>query len=117
MKGGDRMEENQFFTEPEEITVPEETHEEKPKKDSIIKKRNLFRVLSILVFLVSVVCGVFFGFDSYEKFTLLDHGVKTVKTFEIWRFALFGIVGISNGLCLWAVSEVFGILAKKKKKQ
>ena len=110
------MEENQFFTETESEAEPEVSVQEKPKKDANIIRRNVFRILSILVFVVSIVCGIFFGFDSFEKFTLFDHGIKTVRTFEVWRFVLFAIVGVSNGLCLWAVSEVFGILAKKKKK-
>ncbi|MBQ0083245.1 MAG: hypothetical protein KBS52_00555 [Clostridiales bacterium] len=120
---------NDFFindeTEPvleqeENQNAEEMTEDEpkKPKKNKYEKASIAFKILAVLILLISVACGVAFSFT--EATTLVPYGmpdmpsIKTETIFEVWRTALFAIVGVSNGLCLWAVSEVFKALGKKK---
>lgn len=74
----------------------------------------VFRVMAILIFVISVSCGIIFSFTETTMLTK-ELLVMTTKSFEVWRAVLFFIVGLSGGASLWSVSEVFNMLDAKSK--
>ena len=119
------MEENEIFGEtlPAEPSYnqaePTASHEAKKPKNKYSAISLMLKIVATAVFLLSIVCGIAFGFTEAQ--TLVPYGpsgmpaLETESVFELWRAVLFGIVGLSNGICLWAVSAVFTVLAKKQK--
>lgn len=115
------MEENEFFTEPltEEPPINEEPVLPEKPKNKYKAVSIIFKIVAVLIFLSSIACGIAFGYT--EQTILVPYGgidgpfFDTERVFELWRAVLFGIVGFSNGLCLFAISEIFRIIGKKKK--
>lgn len=88
----------------------------KEKKSAIVIKRNLFRILAVAMFVVSIACGILLAKAEVRSFTV-NTTISVTKTFEWWRFVLFVFVGAFGGGCLWAVSEVFDELEKMKNRK
>ncbi len=84
---------------------------EKTNKDILL--RNLFRILAIIVAVVGVALGIYFGFDEVTTINLNSKLPTTQTVFELWRAFIFWFSGLNSALCLFAVSCVFGSKIKK----
>lgn len=67
----------------------------------------LFRTLSIIVAVVGIALGIYFGFDEISTFSYYSQTFVTKTVFELWRAFIFWFTGLSCSLCLFSVSIVF----------
>lgn len=99
-----------------ESEIKEKEPKIKTKKSSILIKRDIFRVLAVLMLVASVVCGIVFANTKVRATTMYLTTIEK-NVFEWWRVVLFSFVGLFGSGCFLGISAVFNELEKLRVKK
>ncbi len=83
------------------------------KKSPNIIKRDLFRILAVIMVVTAAICGILFATVEVRVLTNTMQFVEE-QAFEWWKALMFWFIGLIGGGTFLGISSVFGELEKLK---